>query len=107
MQDVDVTIITCGGTITGEYSLFPQVRLAKKKKVQFDVNPEKDTLFEAWDDLHSNSSKLAVYNMPIAFDSTLEARPLRQDGTLQNFFESYLSLERDPDALAEIETLLH
>ena len=51
MQDVDVTIITHGGTITGEYSLFPQVRLDKKKKVQFDVNPEKDTLFEAWDEM--------------------------------------------------------
>ena len=57
MQDVDVTIITRGSTITGEYSLFPQVWLAKKKKVQFDVNPEKDTLFEAWDEMRRNLGK--------------------------------------------------
>ena len=45
--------------------------------------------------------------MPSAFYSSLEAGPSRQDGTLQHFFESFLSLERDPNALAEIENLLH
>ena len=45
--------------------------------------------------------------MSTAFDSTLETGPLRQHGTLQHFFESCLSLERDPDSLAKIKNLLH
>ena len=40
------------------------------------------------------------------FDSTLKARPLRQHGTLQHFFEIFLLLARDLDPLAEIENLL-
>ena len=45
--------------------------------------------------------------MPTTFDSTLEVGPSRHHGTLHNFFESYLSLERDPDTLTEIENILH
>ena len=53
-----------------------------------------------------NIGKSPVYEMPSAFDSSLEAGPSRQLGTLQHIFESCLSLERDLDALAEIENLL-
>ena len=106
-QDVDVAVVTRGGATTREDILIPQVRLAGKKKVQFDVNVEKDTFFEAQDKMSRNFGKLHVYEMPTAFDSTLEAEPSRQHGTLQHFFESCLSLVRDPDALAKIENILH
>ena len=75
MWDVYVTIITCGGVTTGEDSLIPQVQLVGKKKVQFDVNAEKDTFFEAWDEIRRKLGKLHIYEMSIAFDSTLEAGP--------------------------------
>ena len=45
--------------------------------------------------------------MPSAFDPSVEARPSWQHGTLQQFFESCLSLARDPEALVELETLLY
>ena len=45
--------------------------------------------------------------MPSAFDSSLEAGPSWQYGTLQNLFESFLSMKRDPDALVEVDKLLH
>ena len=45
--------------------------------------------------------------MHSAVDYLLEAGWLWQYGTLQNFFESFLSLARDPNALVEIEKLLH
>ena len=57
--------------------------------------------------IRRNLGKSPVYEMPSTFDSSLEAGPSRQHGTLRHFFESFLSLERDPDALAEIENLLH
>ena len=54
-----------------------------------------------------NPDKLTVYEIPTAFDSTLVVGPSRQHGTLQNFFEIFLSLVRDPNDLAKIESLLH
>ena len=45
--------------------------------------------------------------MPPTFDSTLKAGPSWYHGTLERFFESFLSLARDPEALAEIINLLH
>ena len=47
VQSVDVAIITHGGATTGDDGLIPQVRLARRKKVQFDVDDERDTFFEA------------------------------------------------------------
>ena len=107
MQDVDVIALTRRGVTTGEDILIPQVYLAGKKKLQLDVNMEKDTFFEARDHMRRKSGKLPVYEMPTAFYSTLEAGPSQQHGTLHNFFEIFLSLGRDPNALAEIENLLH
>ena len=51
--------------------------------------------------------KLPIIDMPFAFDPSKEAGPSRQHGTLRYFFDSFLSLARDPDALVELETLLH
>ena len=45
--------------------------------------------------------------MSSAFDSSFRVGPSWKHGTLQHFFESFLSLERDPDALAYIENFLH
>ena len=57
--------------------------------------------------IRRNPGKSPVYEIPFAFDSSLEAGPSQQHGTLQHLFESFLSLERDPDALAKIENLFH
>ena len=45
--------------------------------------------------------------MPSAFDPSLEAGPSRKHGTLQQFFESCMSLARDTEALTKIEKLLY
>ena len=45
--------------------------------------------------------------MPFSFDPSVEAGPSWQHGTLQKFFESCISLERDSNTLVELETLLH
>ena len=51
--------------------------------------------------------KLPIYEMPPTFHSTLVAGQSWKVGTLQNFLESCMSLEKDPDALAEIESMLY
>ena len=45
--------------------------------------------------------------MPFAFDPSVEVGPSWQHGTLRIFFEIFLSLEREYNALVELETLLH
>ena len=50
--------------------------------MQFDVNVEKDIFFEAHYVIRRNPDKLPVYEIPTAFNPTLEAGPLRQNGTL-------------------------
>ena len=67
----------------------------------------KDTFFDAKNAIGRNLGKLPVVDMPFAFDSFVEVGPSWQHGTLRKFFESCLSLERDFDALVELETLLH
>ena len=44
-QDVDVAVITQGGVGTKYASLRPEIWLDAKKKVQFDVDVERDTFF--------------------------------------------------------------
>ena len=51
--------------------------------------------------------KFHIYEMPPNFDSTLVAGPSRRVGTLQNFFESFISLVKYLDALADIASLLY
>ena len=75
--------------------------------MQFDVNIERDTFFEARDAIRRDPSKLIVYKMPPILYSTLVEGLLRQHGTLQNFFEFCLSLEKYPDALVEVASLLN
>ena len=75
--------------------------------MQFYVDSERDTLFEARDSIIRDLGKLFVYGMPPIFYSTLLEGPSLQHGTLKNFFECCLSLEKDPDALAEITSLLN
>ena len=45
--------------------------------------------------------------MPSTFDPSVEAGPSRQHGTLQQFFESCLSLARELEALVNIEQFLY
>ena len=73
MQDVDVVVITRRGAKIGEYNLFPQIQLAGKKKVQFDVDAERDTFFEAHDAIRRDPGKLLVFDLPPIFYSTLVA----------------------------------
>ena len=107
MEDVDVTIVTRGVATTREDGPLPQVWLAGKNKASFDITTERDILFEVQDAIERNPSKSPVYEIPSTFDSSLDAWPSRQHVTLQNFFESFLSLARYSDALAEIDNLLH
>ena len=81
--------------------------MAGKKKSQFDITTKRETLFEAREALGRNPGKTPIFGMPSAFSSSLEARPSQKYGTFQQFFESFLSLERDPNALFEIKKLLH
>ena len=54
-----------------------------------------------------NLGKIPIIEMPFSFDPSVEAGPSQQHGTHCKFFESCLSLERDSNALVELETLLH
>ena len=95
MKDVDIWIVTCTGATTGEYGSHQQVLFTGKKKVEFHTMTEKDTFFEAKHAIERNSSKLHVISMSSGFDPSVEVGPSRQHGTLQQFFESFLSLGRD------------
>ena len=54
-----------------------------------------------------NPSKMPVLDMPFTFDTSIEAGPSQQHGTLHKFFEICLSVARESDALVYLETLLH
>ena len=75
--------------------------------MQFDVESELDMFFEAHDTVRRDLGKLPIYEMSLVFYSTLVVGPSRKHGTLQNFFECCLSLEKDPDALNEITSLIY
>ena len=75
--------------------------------MHFDIDTQRDTFFEACDAMRRDMGKLPIYGMPPIFYSTLLEGPSLQHGTLKNFFECCLSLEKDPDALAEITSLLN
>ena len=85
----------------------PQIQLHGTKKATFDIAIEKETLFGAQDVIGRNLGNSPIYEMPPTFDSTLEGGPSRKHGTLQQFFESCLSLVRDLEALFDIEKLLY
>ena len=75
--------------------------------MQFDVDTKRGTFFEAHDTMRRDPGKFPIYEMPPGFDSTLAAGPSQQHGTLQNFLECCLSMEKYPNALTEIASLLH
>ena len=85
-KDVDVGIVTRGGVTTGGDGTQPQVRLVGKKKAHFDIATKRDTSFEVHEALGRNPSKTPIFVMPSAFDSSLEAGPSWNHGTLQQFF---------------------
>ena len=67
---------------------------------------EKDTFFEAKHAIERNQGKSPIVEMPYAFDPSVEEGPSQQHGTLQQFFESFMSLARYREALEEIDKLL-
>ena len=73
----------------------------------FDIAIEKDTTSGEKNAIGRNLGKLQIIDMPFAFDPSIEAGPSWQHGTLRQFFESFLSLERDPNTLVELETFLY
>ena len=93
--------------MTGADRPLINVRPAGQKKVQFDVNAEKETFFDTRDMLNRNTGKLPVYEIPPVFNSTKLSGSSRKVSTLKKFLESCMMLANDPDALAEIESLLH
>ena len=68
---------------------------------------KRDTFFEAREALGRNPGKTPIFGMPSTFDSSLEVGTSQRYGTLQWFLEIFLSLEKDPNALVEIEKFLH
>ena len=106
-QPVDVGIITRGGATMGDDKPIPNIRLAARKKVQFDVDADKENFFDARDILNNNMCNSPIYEIPPTFDSTAMSKPSWKVGTLQNCIESCMLLAKDPDALAEIVSLLH
>ena len=106
-KDVDVRVVTHAGATTGEDGTWEQVQFIGKKKVAFDIVMEKHTFFEAKHAIERNPGKLPIIKMLSAFDPSVEVGSSQQHGTLQQFFESFLSLERDPKALVDIEKLLY
>ena len=68
---------------------------------------EKDTIFGPKNAIDINLGKLPIVDMPFPFDPSVETGPSWQHGTFHNFFESYLSLARDSNALVELEALLY
>ena len=46
MQDADVVFITRKGATKREDNPFPQIQLVGKKKVHFDVDAERDMLYD-------------------------------------------------------------
>ena len=73
--------------------------------MQFDVDTEKEILFDARDIINRYTGRLPIYDMPPAFDLTLVAIPSWKVGNIQNLFESCMSLAKDPDTLAKITNL--
>ena len=107
MKAVDVGIVTRADVKTRDDGTSQQVWLIGKKKVAFDIATEKDTFFGEKHAIGMNLGKLPIIDMPFDFDPSVEAGPSQQHGTLRQFFESCLSLARDPDALVELEMLLY
>ena len=68
---------------------------------------EKDTFFEAKHAIGINPGKLPIVEMLSTIDPSVEAGPSWKHGTLQQFFESFLSLARGTESLVEIEKLLY
>ena len=60
-QPIVVGVITRGGATTGDDGPIPQIRLAAHKKVQFDVDADKDTLFDARDIMERDTGKFPIY----------------------------------------------
>ena len=63
-----------------------------RKKVQLDVDVERDTFFDTRDTIKRDTRKMHIYEMPHVFYSTLVAGPSHKHGTLQSFFECFMSL---------------
>ena len=96
-----------GGSTTRDDVPLPNIQLAAWKKVQFDIDVEKETFFDIRHIMNRNTGKFPIYDMPPTFDSTTIMGSSRKISTLQNFLESCLSLAKYPEALTEIVSLLY
>ena len=77
MKDVDVGIFTHVGATNGDDGPRLQVWIAGKKKVAFNIAIEKDTFFDAKNEIGRNPGKLPIVYIPFAFNPSTEAKPLR------------------------------
>ena len=66
-----IGVITQGGAKMGDDDTLPQIRLVAQKKVQFDVDTEKEMFFDARDVIKRDTGKLNIHEMPSACDLTL------------------------------------
>ena len=76
MKDVDVGIVSCAGATTRDDGPRLRLQLVGKKKVAFDILIEKDTFFDAKNEIGRNIGRLPIIDMPSAFNPSVEAGPL-------------------------------
>ena len=107
MKDDHLRIVTRDGTKTGDDGPWKQVQLVGKKKVAFNIATKPNTFFEAKQVIGRNLGKIPIIDMLFSFDPSVEVGPSWQHGTLHKFFEIFVSLERDSDALVKLEALMH
>ena len=63
--------------------MLPHIHPAARKKVQFDVENEKETFFDTRDILNKHAGKLHIYEMPPTLDLTMMLGPSWKANTLQ------------------------
>ena len=63
--------------------MLPHIHPVARKKVQFDVENEKETFFDTRDILNKHTDKLHIYEMPPTLDLIVMSGPSRKANTLQ------------------------
>ena len=104
---VNVGAVIRRGAITRDDEPLLNVWHAAQNKVQFNIETKKETFFEEKYSLNKNNGKLPIYKILPSSDSTNSPRSKRKVSTLKFFLEIYLTLGKDEDAVAEIETFLY
>ena len=72
-------IVTCTGVTTRDDGPWIQVWITSNKKFAFDIAMEKDTFFDAKNEIGRNPGKLPIVDMPFAFNPSTEVGPSQKN----------------------------